>query len=130
MIFKKILLLLILFYNSNIFAGGNTSKNQQKPLSFEIQRTQLIYLEEIFEKIKFKTPTPIQRKAIPVGLEGKDVIGVAQTGTGKTHAFAVPIIQNLAKNGGMAVVLAPTRELALQIEEAVRGFKSRRERRG
>lgn len=75
---------------------------------------------EILEKIKFKTPTPIQRKAIPVAIEGKDVIGIAQTGTGKTHAFAIPMVQSLAQKDGMAVVLAPTRELAAQIDEAVR----------
>lgn len=75
---------------------------------------------EILDRIKFKTPTPIQLKAIPLGIEGKDVIGIAQTGTGKTHAFAIPMVQHLARNEGMAVVLAPTRELAIQIDEAVR----------
>lgn len=75
---------------------------------------------EILEKVKFKTPTPIQRKAIPLAIEGKDVIGIAQTGTGKTHAFGIPMIQNLAQKDGFAVVLAPTRELAMQINEALR----------
>src|SRR3989338_5626996 len=75
---------------------------------------------EILDHIKFKMPTPIQRKAIPLAIEGKDVIGIAQTGTGKTHAFAVPMIQHLAQKEGAALVLAPTRELALQIDEAVR----------
>lgn len=75
---------------------------------------------EILDHIKFKVPTPIQRKAIPLAIAGKDVIGIAQTGTGKTHAFAVPIIQHLAQKEGIAVVLAPTRELAVQINEAVR----------
>lgn len=75
---------------------------------------------EILERIKFKVPTPIQRKAIPLAIEGKDVIGIAQTGTGKTHAFAIPMIQHLAQKEGIAIVLAPTRELALQIDEAVR----------
>lgn len=75
---------------------------------------------EILEKIKFKVPTPIQYKAIPIGIEGKDVIGIAQTGTGKTHAFAIPMIQQLAQKEGLAVVLAPTRELAVQIDTAVR----------
>jgi len=64
----------------------------------------------------FETPTPIQSQCIPLGLEGKDVIGVAQTGTGKTAAFAVPIIQRLAHRMELAaLVLAPTRELAQQI---------------
>src|SRR3989338_322375 len=75
---------------------------------------------ETLERIKFKTPTPIQYKAIPLAIEGKDVIGIAQTGTGKTHAFAIPMIQRLAQKDALAIVLAPTRELALQIDEAVR----------
>ncbi|MDZ4242650.1 MAG: DEAD/DEAH box helicase [Candidatus Omnitrophota bacterium] len=75
---------------------------------------------EILERIKFVTPTPIQVKAIPLAIQGQDVIGIAQTGTGKTHAFAIPMVQRLAQNEGMAIILAPTRELALQIDEAVR----------
>lgn len=77
---------------------------------------------DILERIKFKTPTPIQFKAIPLAIDGKDVIGIAQTGTGKTHAFAIPIIQQLAQKEGVAAVLVPTRELAMQIEEAIRGL--------
>ncbi|MEK7524704.1 MAG: DEAD/DEAH box helicase [Patescibacteria group bacterium] len=75
---------------------------------------------DILDKLKFSTPTPIQHKAIPVGLEGKDIIGIAQTGTGKTLAFAVPIVQRLANLKGDALVILPTRELALQVEEVVR----------
>ncbi|HLA62312.1 MAG TPA: DEAD/DEAH box helicase, partial [Nitrospiraceae bacterium] len=63
-------------------------------------------------------PTPIQAQAIPPALEGRDVIGCAQTGTGKTAAFVVPIIERLAvlpKGQPQALILAPTRELALQI---------------
>ena len=73
---------------------------------------------EILERIKFKVPTPIQSKAIPLAIQGKDVIGIAQTGTGKTHAFAIPMVQRLAQKNGMALVLAPTRELAIQIDES------------
>lgn len=73
---------------------------------------------DILERIKFKVPTAIQSKAIPLALEGKDVIGIAQTGTGKTHAFAVPMCQRLAQKKGVGLVLAPTRELAIQIDEA------------
>ena len=72
---------------------------------------------DVLERLKFKIPTPIQLKVIPLALEGKDVIGIAQTGTGKTHAFAIPICQTLAQKPGMALILAPTRELALQISE-------------
>ncbi|NQU95908.1 MAG: DEAD/DEAH box helicase [Candidatus Omnitrophica bacterium] len=72
---------------------------------------------EILDHMKFIHPTPIQHKAIPIGIEGKDVIGVAQTGTGKTLAFAIPIIQHLSQRKGRSLILAPTRELALQINE-------------
>jgi ATP-dependent RNA helicase RhlE len=70
-------------------------------------------------KLQFKHPTPIQRKVIPSALEGKDVIGIAQTGTGKTMAFGIPLIQRLAGLKGRALVLVPTRELALQVEESI-----------
>jgi len=77
-------------------------------------------LIEMMERLKFKIATPIQHKAIPLALEGKDIIGIAQTGTGKTMAFAIPMIQQLAQNKNHALVLVPTRELALQVEESIR----------
>jgi ATP-dependent RNA helicase RhlE len=74
-------------------------------------------------------PTPIQARAIPPLLAGKDLLGIAQTGTGKTAAFALPIMQRLSENrdragarGTRALVLAPTRELAIQIAEAFRTY--------
>ena len=73
---------------------------------------------DILERINFKVPTPIQLKAIPMAIAGKDVIGIAQTGTGKTHSFAIPMVQLLAQKKGVGLVLAPTRELAIQISEA------------
>ncbi len=72
---------------------------------------------EVLGKMRFTVPTPIQYKAIPVAMEGKDVIGVAQTGTGKTLAFAIPVIQRLSQAKGRCLVLVPTRELALQVDE-------------
>ncbi len=73
---------------------------------------------------KYETPTPIQEKAIPVALNGQDLLGIAQTGTGKTAAFAIPIIQKLnqplpkgQKREIKALILTPTRELAIQIDE-------------
>jgi ATP-dependent RNA helicase RhlE len=74
---------------------------------------------ELLDRMKFKTPTPIQFKAIPIAIEGKDVIGIAQTGTGKTLAFGIPMIQRLASLPGRGLVLVPTRELALQVDEAI-----------
>lgn len=67
----------------------------------------------------FEIPTPIQWKSIPVGCNGEDVIGIAQTGTGKTLAFAIPVVQNVLKHKCKALILVPTRELALQVEESV-----------
>ena len=75
---------------------------------------------EILDQMKFTIPTPIQVKAIPHAVEGKDIIGVAQTGTGKTLAFGLPMIQRLANSKGRGLILVPTRELAQQVEEALR----------
>jgi len=72
------------------------------------------------ESLGYNEPTPIQRQAIPVILSGRDVIGCAETGTGKTAAFLLPIIQNISAKARPALrvlVLAPTRELALQIQK-------------
>src|SRR5262245_24387537 len=69
-------------------------------------------------------PTPIQLRAIPLILSGKDVIGSAQTGTGKTAAFALPILSKLEKHEQRprVLILEPTRELAAQVETAIRDF--------
>lgn len=72
-------------------------------------------LLQILDSLKFTIPTPIQHKSIPVAIEGKDIIGIAQTGTGKTLAFGVPMIQRLAQKKGMGLILLPTRELAEQV---------------
>ena len=74
---------------------------------------------DILSKKGFETPTPIQHQIIPGAIKGKDVIGIAQTGTGKTLAFGIPMIQRLANNKGQGLILVPTRELALQVEEAL-----------
>jgi ATP-dependent RNA helicase RhlE len=75
------------------------------------------------QEMGYLTPTPIQAQAIPVVLKGGDVIGSAQTGTGKTAAFALPIIQRLGGHGKLrCLILEPTRELALQVEEAFHKF--------
>jgi ATP-dependent RNA helicase RhlE len=74
----------------------------------------------------YDTPTPIQEQAIPVLFEGKDVLGSAQTGTGKTAAFAIPILQRLSEKPRTrsikALILAPTRELAAQIDESFKAY--------
>ncbi len=72
----------------------------------------------ILDKLGFKTPTPIQEKSIPPAIEGKDLIGIAQTGTGKTLAFGIPMIQAVIHNGRGFIVL-PARELALQVADVL-----------
>ena len=85
-------------------------------------------LLEAISKEGYTQPTPIQEKAIPHILEGKDIFGCAQTGTGKTAAFALPLLQLLHQNktadrtGIKVLVLAPTRELALQINESFKAY--------
>ncbi len=82
------------------------------------------YLLSTIEKIGYKTPTPIQEKAVPVALQGGDVIGAAKTGTGKTAADARPTLARLGEPKGKprCLVLVPTRELAMQVDEAFRRF--------
>jgi ATP-dependent RNA helicase RhlE len=85
-----------------------------------------LFLTDKCEQMGYREPTPIQKEAIPVVLEGGDVIATAETGTGKTAAFMLPILQKLKdakKKGGTSVlVLSPTRELANQTDEACRQF--------
>ena len=94
---------------------------------------QLGLIEPLLKALKtegYTTPTPIQEQAIPVILKGKDLLGCAQTGTGKTAAFALPILQNLHATKGngkgyrhiRTLVLTPTRELAVQIHESFTAY--------
>lgn len=71
------------------------------------------------QHLKFTTPTPIQHQAIPIAAAGKDVIGIAQTGTGKTLAFGLPLLQQIARTKKRGLVIVPTRELAAQVDEAL-----------
>ena len=82
---------------------------------------------DVLPKLGFKTPTSIQHKAIPAAIEGKDIIGIAQTGTGKTLAFGIPLIQHILSNPKTkGLIILPTRELAIQVDETIqkigRGF--------
>ena len=76
-------------------------------------------LIEAVNELKWKVPSKIQSEAIPVALQGNDIIALAETGSGKTGAFALPILQSLLENPQryFALVLTPTRELAFQIGE-------------
>src|SRR5688500_15791925 len=78
--------------------------------------------------VGYESPSPIQVQAIPPLLEGRDVIGQAQTGTGKTAAFGLPMIEyvDLSHDGVQALVLTPTRELCIQVTQALRAYGARR----
>ena len=78
------------------------------------------------KRLNFETPTPIQAQTIPLALQGKDILGSAQTGTGKTAAYALPLLAYLMDNPQRtALVMTPTRELAQQVMEGMRGFMGR-----
>ncbi|MEO8583337.1 MAG: DEAD/DEAH box helicase, partial [Flavitalea sp.] len=82
-------------------------------------------LLEGLHSMGFEKPTPIQEKAIPVILDNRDLIACAQTGTGKTAAFLLPVINKIIKahtDTVNALIIVPTRELAIQIDEALQGF--------
>ena len=82
-------------------------------------------LKNSLQKMNFTKPTPIQAMAIPAALEGKDILGTAQTGTGKTLAFSIPLINKLILDkNAFALVMCPTRELATQVMEAIKSIIS------
>ncbi len=81
-------------------------------------------LLNVFAKLHYQTPTPIQKQALPIAISGKDVVGIAQTGTGKTLAFGVPMLQRLNQVHGRGLVVVPTRELALQVDETLHSIAS------
>ena len=90
-----------------------------KDLGFEPQ------LQEGLDMMGFEKPTPIQEQAIPAILNNKDMIACAQTGTGKTAAFVLPILNKLCKGNTSkinTIIVSPTRELALQIDRQIEGF--------
>ncbi len=75
----------------------------------------------VLDKLGLTVPTPIQEQSIPHALEGKDIMGIAQTGTGKTFAFGIPLIQGILKDkNARGLVILPTRELAEQVDESLR----------
>ncbi len=81
---------------------------------------------EALDAMGFETPTPIQQQAIPAVMENKDIIAVAQTGTGKTAAFVLPILNAICKRGSSdkvsTIIIVPTRELAIQIDQQIEGL--------
>lgn len=111
-----------IFHRKDLFIGGFMETNFQ-----DFQKTfhdlplnhQLLGL---LDRHGFRHPSHIQSQAIPIALEGLDLIGIAQTGTGKTLGFALPLIQQLMNIPGRALILSPTRELATQIQETFNKF--------
>ena len=102
------------------------SQDSQAPLQF----AQLGLSEPVMQAVTaigYETPSPIQAATIPAMLEGRDVLGQAQTGTGKTAAFALPVLSNidLQQIKPQALILAPTRELAIQVAEAFQSYSSK-----
>jgi len=81
-------------------------------------------LLDILSKNRYTFPTPIQQQCIPFAIEQKDVIGIAQTGTGKTLAFGIPIVQSLVQKQGKSLIVVPTRELAIQVADALKTIGS------
>ncbi len=78
-------------------------------------------IQHKLEALNFKTPTAIQQKAIPVALNGKDILGSAQTGTGKTAAFSIPLLTKIMNNAEVrGLIVTPTRELAMQVDAQIR----------
>ncbi len=99
----------------------SSSHEDQSSITFESLGVSPTLLRNL-DRAGFHEPTPIQNKAIPPGLQGRDVLGSAQTGTGKTAAFVIPMIERLAnekKGHPRGLILAPTRELVFQIQQTV-----------
>jgi ATP-dependent RNA helicase DDX54/DBP10 len=100
-------------------------KSTKKGGGFQAMGLNGALLKAIAQK-GFKVPTPIQRKAVPLLLQGDDVVGMARTGSGKTAAFVIPMIEKLkahsAKVGARGVIMSPSRELALQTLKVVKEF--------
>ena len=107
--------------------GTSMSSETSTDVSITFRDLELIDpLIKILDEIGYESPSPIQAEAIPLLLAGKDIIGQAQTGTGKTAAFALPLINNLdlKQKDPQLLVLAPTRELAIQVAEAFQKYST------
>ena len=107
------------------------AQTQAQPAAAPLFSTMAIsaYMKDRLAQNKFVTPTPVQASAIPQALAGKDVLATAQTGTGKTLAFLVPVVEHMLREktqGIAALVLVPTRELAMQVVETYNALRDRR----
>uniref|UniRef100_A0A7S3QF64 Helicase ATP-binding domain-containing protein n=1 Tax=Chaetoceros debilis TaxID=122233 RepID=A0A7S3QF64_9STRA len=111
-------------------------RNFRESSTSEVPAIHPVIINAIENVLRYREPSPIQRQAIPIGLQRRDLIGVAETGSGKTAAFGIPLIQlifslpqkaldTVAENGPLALVMAPTRELAIQIDAEFQRILSR-----
>ena len=106
------MLQLVVIYISEENNGGKMLNFDELGLKPELYKA--------IDEMGFETTTPIQEQAIPLGMSGKDIIGQAQTGTGKTAAFSIPFLQNISEEGILQVlILTPTRELCIQVEKEI-----------
>eukprot|EP00794_Sanderia_malayensis_P003447 gene3447-3943_t len=111
--------------------GGNIPH----PIRYWKEAELTLDILDIIKGLEYKDPTPIQRMAIPIGLQNRDIIGVAETGSGKTAAFIIPLLEwilslpaserDTGDQGPFAIILAPTRELAQQIDEETQKFSKK-----
>jgi ATP-dependent RNA helicase DDX23/PRP28 len=124
----------ILRENYNILVKGGKCPPPLR--SFRESSIHPLLLQAIETKLQYKEPSPIQRQAIPIGMERRDLIGIAETGSGKTAAFGIPLLHHIlsfppqildtvAEEGPLALIMAPTRELALQIDVEIGKLLSR-----
>ena len=110
-------------------SSETSDKTEEATAPATIPISELGLSDAVLKSLKdvgYEIPSAIQAATIPILLEGKDVVGLAQTGTGKTAAFALPILSrlDLSQKSPQALVLAPTRELALQVCEAFEKYAS------
>lgn len=112
-------LYILCFILSRVLVSCNTSGMEPQPTNGFMGLGIAPNILTLLQKHKFTTPTPIQAKSIPLAIEGKDVMGIAQTGTGKTLAFGIPMIQRILQGKGPGLVVLPTRELSLQVNESI-----------
>lgn len=114
------------FINPDLYVNKATEQVAEAPYQATHQFSDFALAPQILERITrrgYVTPTPIQDESIPVALQGNDVIGIAETGTGKTAAFLLPILTKVvAARHERTLIIVPTRELAVQIEEELRAF--------
>ena len=109
--------------SEDVTQSSNESSSTEASTGFDALGLPQQVLDAV-RKVGFETPSPIQAQTIPVLMDGHDVVGLAQTGTGKTAAFALPVLSRIDKSvrSPQALVLAPTRELALQVADSFQSF--------